>query len=170
MNRDPEGYGLDLGDQAIGVRAGVGLGEHDDRLGAALPGCREIALQPAQAEVAVERGDQKNEVDVGRHHLRAAAWSGSPADEHAGTRQQVMDGRRRLLRTYGARDPISSDRMVADQGFMEKLPRELGRNLALRSGEPVEPALLNNDAAGQQAARRMVGELALERLAPAVCV
>ena len=44
-----------LGDAAGNVRAQVGLVEHDDRLGAARPGQGQVALEPAQVEVVVER-------------------------------------------------------------------------------------------------------------------
>ena len=57
----------------------VGLVEHDDRGRAAGPGHREVALEAAQVEVAVEAGDDQRDVDVGREDLLVGRAAAGPA-------------------------------------------------------------------------------------------
>ena len=59
----------DLRHEAVEILGEVRLGQHDDRLGAALPGDREVALEAPQVEVLVERRDDEDDVDVRRHDL-----------------------------------------------------------------------------------------------------
>ena len=59
----------------------VGLGQHDDRLDAAVPGHRREALQAAGVHGPVEPVDDQREVDVGREHLARDVGAGRPPDE-----------------------------------------------------------------------------------------
>ena len=78
--------------RALGIGAQVGLGQHHDRRGAALPGGGEVALDAARVEVRVERGHQEGNVDIGRHDLRGMRAADRLAHEGAAAREQVMDG------------------------------------------------------------------------------
>ena len=76
---DARGDGLG-GDAEPGrVVRDVGLVEHDDRGGAAGPRDREVALEAAQVEVAVEAGDDQRDVDVGREDLLVGRAAAGPA-------------------------------------------------------------------------------------------
>ena len=93
-DRRADGDRLGLGDQRVGVVAEVGLGEHDHRLRAALPGGGQIALQPPGVEVGVQRGDQQRHVDVGGDHLRRLHGVGGLAQEGRAPRHHRVDGAR----------------------------------------------------------------------------
>src|SRR5437764_15393705 len=80
-DRDADRDGLDRQERLADVRAEIGLREHDDRGGAAVPGRRDVTLQPAEAEVVVEPGEQKGRVDVRGEHLLAGAEAGALAQE-----------------------------------------------------------------------------------------
>jgi hypothetical protein len=71
-----------LSDQSGMIRTEVDFVEQDDRLGPTAPDRREIALDATRIEVAVDRGDDECDVDVGRQDLfmRQAARGASRDD------------------------------------------------------------------------------------------
>jgi len=71
--------------------AEVDFVEDDDRRGAAVPNGGEVALEAAQIEVAVGRGDDEEEIDVGGDYLAAARFAGRPADKSRAPLEDVMD-------------------------------------------------------------------------------
>ena len=57
MDRYADRDGLDLEDRSRDVRREIRLREHHDRLSAAFPRSRDVALESAQTEIVVEAGD-----------------------------------------------------------------------------------------------------------------
>ena len=149
--------GLDLGLARAGVGAQVGLGQHDDGRGAALPGGGEVALDAAGVEVGIQRGDQEGHVDIGGDHLRGVAAAHGLAQEGAAARQQMVDGGAAFRGADRGRHPVAGDRIGAGFGFMGEAPRKLGGRFAHRGGEHIEAALLHDHARGRRGrARREV--------------
>ena len=128
----------------------------------------EIALQPAQVEVGVERGDQKGDVHVGRNHLGAALWAASLADEGGPAGQDGVDEGSGFAGARFEGDPVTGDRPACFRGSPEQGAGGASVDLALRRGEPIAAALLDDDPAGLKPLGRMGCEVALERFAPAV--
>ena len=69
---------LDLQELRLGVVREVELVDDDHRARAAVPGRREVTLEPARVEVEAEGGDDENGVDVCRDHLGDGSLAGSP--------------------------------------------------------------------------------------------
>ena len=134
---------------AGGVRAEVGLGEHDQRLGLRVGGQREEALQPAQVEVAVERADDEREIDVRGEHLRLAAAVGRRARDPAAARQQRVDDAG--LGIGG--DPVADRRAGRRRSRPRGQPPRRGAGQRAGGAEQVEPAAVHGgDARGNQVA------------------
>jgi hypothetical protein len=85
----------------------VGLVEDDDRLHAALPRDRQIALDAAEVELGVEGGQEKNGVDVGGDHLFVAVFAGRAAAESRLARQHRQDVEARFAGAAGHRHPVA---------------------------------------------------------------
>jgi hypothetical protein len=64
-----EGDGLRFGDRLGGIVREIRLGQHDHRVGAAVPRGGQVALEPPRLEVAHAVGDEEDGVDVRRDDL-----------------------------------------------------------------------------------------------------
>ena len=82
-HRDAERHLDQLPAGRLGVVDEVGLGQHDDRLGAAVVGQHQLALEAALVRGVAERVGQEDDVDVGgqRVGLRPGALERRPPDE-----------------------------------------------------------------------------------------
>jgi hypothetical protein len=82
---------LDLRTLGLEVRAAVGLGQHQHRRRPGLADDRQIALEAARIEVAVEAADDQHGIDVGGDDLLAPGLAGGDAAQLAVARQQGLD-------------------------------------------------------------------------------
>ena len=82
-----------LGDSDLGgdVTGEVGLGQHDDRHGPAVPGEDQLTFEPAPVDAAVEPVDEQDVVDVGGQGLRAGRLAGGAADQCRSAGQDLDD-------------------------------------------------------------------------------
>lgn len=162
VDGDAERDRLDLGDRSLDVVAEVGLRQQDHRLGAALPGGREVALEAARVEVVRERGRQEGDVDVGGEHLLLGAVPGGLARDRAAACQHgVDDGASALLgRVVG--DPVADGGQVG-AGLARVEPEPAGglgpALVVVRGEEDVGAAVLGRDAPGLEARVFQVVEL-----------
>ena len=88
----------------------IDLVEHDDRVGAALPDGGQVALDPPRIEIAVGRGDEAEDVDVGRDHLRGGVRVRRAADHGRPPPQDMMDDG--ALGVVGHGNPITDGRAI----------------------------------------------------------
>src|SRR6266511_5571715 len=118
VDGDAERDSLDLGDEqgALFDRAQVGLVQNNRGLGAAFPRGRQVALDPPDVQVAVERGYEEDRVDVGGEHLLLRLAEVHLAGDLRPPRQHGLD-RRLAAGSRLERDPI------ADRGQDEDLPQ-----------------------------------------------
>ena len=79
---------VDRGERGVEVVGQVGLGEHEDRVGAGVPGQRLAALDPAGGDRSVEAAHEQHEVEVGGEELLVLAARG-PAAQQRGPIQQA---------------------------------------------------------------------------------
>ena len=98
---------LDLRDRRLGVLGQVELRQHDRRVGAALPRQREVALEPARVQVAVEGHDEEHRVDVRGQDLLDRLVAGGAADERRAPWQDGLD------QPVGVGDPVADGRELA---------------------------------------------------------
>ena len=117
----------------LGVGHQVGLVEHEDRRAAAGGGHGDEALQPARVEVAVGRGDDEGDVDVGGQVLAGAG-------QHAAAGQPGADGAAGV-----DHDPVADGRALA------RAPGDDGQGLALGAGDDQVAAMDGDDARGRAA-------------------
>ena len=82
-----------LGDQ-VRVPDQVGLGEHDQRTGTALPGQRHQPLDLGQDRLRVQRDDDGGHVDVGAQHLAVALLPRGRAHDRRTPWEQALEGQR----------------------------------------------------------------------------
>jgi hypothetical protein len=78
----------------------------------ALAGGHKITFEPAWIEIAVQRGDQKRDINVGGDDLSADATC-RPAREHSPARKKRVDHRIGGIRHATDRKPVAHDWMVA---------------------------------------------------------
>ena len=107
-----EGHLDELAAGRLGVVDEVGLGQHDDRLGAAVERQHQLALEPALVRGVAEGVGQEDDVDVGgqRVGLGAGALERRPPDERRPPRQDVVDP----LAVVGRHDPVTDGDVGAD--------------------------------------------------------
>ena len=112
--------------QMCGVGHEVGLGEHDQRRGSALPGEREEPLDPADVGFRVQALGDDRHVDVGRQYL-AVRRPGRDRGAYEGrsSRQDCLGGNPRIR-------PCAHDDPVADA---RRGDRVAGTCLQERAGE-----------------------------------
>ena len=136
---DARGDGLGGDPLALGVRRDVGLVEQHDRRRAAAPGHREVALEAAEVEVAVEARDHERHVDVRGEDLLAGEGgtvvAGAPAERGA-TGEDGLDDDGAVALDAGRRDPVADRRQVAGaQRLVAEAARDDRLSVARRGGE-----------------------------------
>ena len=165
VDRDAEGDRLGLGHLPVEVVGEVALRQHDRRLGAALPGHHEIALQPARVEVVPERGDEEDDVDVGGDDLLVGLGPRDLARELRPAREDGMDQSGRKS------DPVADGGIVGPARRARAEPRrDLRALLAALGVDGVGAAVLHGDARGDETGRRVRFELRFELVRPAQVV
>ena len=146
MDGYANGDRLDLEHGGADVWGEVGFRQHHDRLSAAFPGGRDVPLEPPQAEVVVEAGEQESRVDVRRQHLLGGILAGVLADEGASPRQD-----RRDRCGWHHPDPVADGRQLpAHVVFVEKATGGSRAQLALLGEEHELAAVLGRDAGRKQ--------------------
>ena len=145
IDRHADGDRLDLEQRVPDVAAQVGLRQHHDRLGSALPGRRDVTLEPAQAEVVVEAGEQERGVDVCREHLFVRGEAGALPHEGAAAREDRRD------RRVADADPVADRRnRLADFVLVEHPAGSTGAHDPFRGPHDVLTAMLRGDARRRQ--------------------
>ena len=134
--------GLDVGDE-------VGLVEDEHRVAAARGGHGHQALEAAGVEVAVGRGDDEGDVDVGGQLLLGAG-------QHAAARQPRVDDA-----------VIVDDDPVADGRVLGHTAGDDGERLPVRAGHHEAAAMDGDHARGRAVVGVGGGEGRGERFAPA---
>ncbi len=168
MHGHPERDRLDLEHTQLPVGAEVGLRQHDHGLGAALPRHRDVALEPAEVEVLVERHDEEDRVHVRRQHLLLGGVERDLARELRAAGEDLLDRRRALVRPRSGRDPVADGGQIAGTVRLVREPaRELGPQLAELRQQDIGAAMLCGDAGRQQAGRAMRFELCRVAVSPA---
>ncbi len=157
----------------------VGLVEDDDRVHAARPGDREIALQPAQVEVVVEARDDERHVDVGCDDLLVGEVTGAAparvrgaAHERRLARQDRGDDRRIVGPGLGAggfeRHPVPDGRVVrrGESVIAEAAGHDRRAVVAVRTADDGR-VLVHRDHPGRPAAAACDGRGAVRVIGPA---
>ena len=143
---------------ALGVRGDVGLVEQDDRGRAAAPGHREVALEAAEVEVAVEARDDERHVDVRGEDLLAGEGgtvvAGAPAERGAAG-EDGLDDDGAVAPGAGRRHPVADRRQVAGaEGLVAEPARDDRLAVARRGGEDPGVAMGGHDPGGRPARPR----------------
>jgi hypothetical protein len=92
-----QGNTLDGVDPGCGIGAQIELVQDHHRRGPTLPGCRQVALDTAGAEVIVQTGDQKGIIQIRCDDLFVVALAGRAAREPCCPRQHCLNLRRILV-------------------------------------------------------------------------
>ena len=157
---------LDLCHRRLRCGVEVALREHDDGLGAALPGEGQVPLQPAQVEILVQRRD------AGRPRRR---WPRAPVPPplarpscaRTSSGGAAPPGSSRLPHRFGRRpgDPVADDRQLGRRRcLVDEAPGDIAAELAGRGEDVVGAAMLHGDPAGNEP----LGGVGLELLAQPV--
>jgi hypothetical protein len=152
VDRNVAGDPLDLGDLGLEVGGEVGLVEHDHRLGAALPRGDQEALEPARVVVAVHAHHHEHPVEVGGHHLGLGALARHFAQEARGAVEHRHDVGELAapLRALDEHPVADRGQLVRALGAVAQRPLGPRLELALRSDQQAHPAVLADDAPGDQ--------------------
>ncbi len=142
------GNGFDLSEACRQVVAEIGLGEEDNGSGAALPGDRKVAFEPAWIEVLIERGCQEDDIDIGGDDLLIGPGALDLAGEVAAAGQERVDGRLLLTSGTAKGDPVANGRQSGTAGgAVTELAGSLGKDRAARCLDAQELIELKADAA-----------------------
>ena len=144
----------------------VELREHDDRIGARIPRCRQVALQATWIEVRVEPGHEQHRVDVGDEDVLLGF-------QPRGLTRDLRAARKQRLDREAISGCVTDDDPVADCGHAA--PELVVAHAAARAREPiaeqrtdvVAAAVLRDDACGHEAALFVRVEDRLELIGPA---
>jgi hypothetical protein len=109
---DPEGHRLGRLHGGVDVGAEVGLGEHDDGHGTAVPCEHQLTLEPAAVHRPVEPVHQQDVVDVGGEGLGAGGPAGGAPGERRAAGHDVGD----QLGIGGDDHPVADGDRFADVG------------------------------------------------------
>src|SRR6185437_9832568 len=170
VDRNADRNRLDIEQCRLDVGAEIGLGQDDDRGGAALPAQGEVALEAPGIEVAVEARGQEDDVDVRGDDLldRVAAVRGRHPRELRPAWQDRLDERPLGAVGIGDRDPVADGRQLAAPAHAVAKPTgELGPAFPARGVEQVGTPLLDGDARGLEAVGGERGELVFDGWNPA---
>ena len=137
--------------QSRDIRAEVGLRQDDDRLGAALPGGRQIPLEPAQAEVIVEAAEQEDQIDVGSENLVDRVAIGGLAGDRTSPPEDGVDPGPAVIRPATQADPVADrGQDAADRSLVIERAGYLGPDGAVLGPDGVDAAMLRRHAARDQ--------------------
>ena len=165
VDRHAEGDQFRGEQRPLDVLRQVALRQHDHRLGAALPGHDEVALEAARVEVVPERGDEEDDVDVRSDDLLVHLGPGHLPRELRPPRQDGVD------EAGAERDPVADGGEVGAPARRGAKPRrDLRPQLAALGVDVVGAAVLHGDARGDEAGRRVRFELRFELVRPAQVV
>ena len=113
---------LDGREGAVEVCDEIALRQDDDRLRAALPGGCEVALEPAQVQIADEARHEEGDVHVRGEHLPLGRLRGAPSQVAPGAREggaAWQDGMNDTARAGGGRPeghPVADGRQIRGAG------------------------------------------------------
>ncbi len=162
--RDALEDGLEVGPQ-------VRLAEHDHGLGATRPGRAEVAFQAPHVEVARERLDDEDGVDIGGHDLGVDAALRRRSDERGAPRQHGLDGHGGVgtARWLDAPDDPVADRWSVgrDGGGVAEVAAQARRPGASRGHHDGATSRCTDDATGLGVTGPLGGHGRLEVVVPA---
>lgn len=98
---------------AFNVDTNVGLIQEDDGGGPAAPGLCDVALDPAQVEVAIQSRNKEDDVDIGSYYLFTGGGARTFSLEGASSREQVVYGQCLVLDVGRHEDPVPYDDTIA---------------------------------------------------------
>src|SRR5215207_314927 len=143
MDGDAERDRLGFRELSLEIRREIGLVEDDDRIRAALPGRREVALEPAHVEVPlVESHHEEGDFDVRDKHLFRDRGPRCLPRELAASRQNEVD------QAVAKPDPIADDGQLARIGLVAQTPCDLNERFAALGNDLPGAAMLHGDATG----------------------
>ena len=131
---------------AMGSVCGIALVDDDDRDRAAVPGGREVALEPPRVEVEAESGDDEHRVDVRGHDLLHGSRVRLLARERGPPRQDGFDDRLPLALDRTDRDPVAH----RGQLLVGQLPGGKAAHPAALREELARPVVTRGDARRDQ--------------------
>ena len=149
------------------VVAEVSLGEHDDRLRARVPNGRQIALEPPGVEIAVEAGDQEDDIDVRAEHLLLDGEPRGLPRDRGPARQDSVDDRSGSVVVRADDDPVAGHGQAAVSRLVVEPSGRLRGQIACLGADDIGATMLDRDACGQEAVTRVRGERLFEMCAPA---
>ena len=147
MHRDVPGRSHHLGDVCRQIRTQVGLRQQHHGGRTALSPHQQIALEPADAEVVVERHHGEDHVNVGGDDLLIGDVAGHPPRKAAPSREHGDDGAAVFVRLFAEDDPIANDRQLttAFRAVLEA-SGEHGLDLAILDADTIQVVEPDDDA------------------------
>ena len=112
MDDDVAGQRRDVADMCRQVGRKIGLGEKNDRRGAALARHQQVPLETTRVVVAIEAHDDEDDVDIGGDDLLAGRRSPAARRVKAAAPRQDADDDRSILWTLTNGDPVADRRQL----------------------------------------------------------
>jgi hypothetical protein len=107
VDRNTDRHARHRGQRRFHVVAEVSLGQDDDWLRAGAPHCRQIALEAPGIEIAVETGDQEDDVDVRAEHLFLGSQPRGLPRDRGPARKDGLDGRAGSILVRANDNPVA---------------------------------------------------------------
>ena len=152
--------------ELVGVVEQVELRQDDDRVGAAVPGGDEVALETAHVEVGIEPGEEQDGVDVRGEYVFLRFEPRRLARDLRLAREDRLD-RRAVSGSVADGDPVADRGHAAEELLVAELPARVREPLVELGADEVAAAVLRDDAGGAEAALGIWREGRLELVCPA---
>ena len=151
--------------ELVGVVEQVELRQDDDRVGAAVPGRHEVALETAHVEVGIEPGEEQDGVDVRGEYVFLRFEPRRLARDLRLAREDRLD-RRAVSGRVADGDPVADRGHAAEELVVAELPARVREPLVELGADEIAAAVLRDDAGGAEAALGIWGEGRLELVGP----
>ncbi len=155
--------GLGFGGGGVGMQ--IGLVEHDNRLGSAIPGQGQVAFDAAQVVIAIQGSEQEHGVEVGGDDLLFGQRSGGTPGKLRAPGQHGMDVRAAFAGPEADDDPITDRRQGGAGGGVVEHPAGAGRGHEFGSEQDLAGVLVR---AGNPRGQKITVGIRLEVLREAV--
>ena len=153
MDNDVAGERGHVADMRGQVWREIGLGEKNDRRGAALARHQQVPFETTRIVVAIESHDDEDDVDIGGNDL-LAGWLASRAPREGGAPREDADDDRLILWTLTNGDPVADGRQLrTTAGTMLQPSRGDGIHFAVFDVDAKDLVELDRDAPGTDVAR-----------------
>jgi hypothetical protein len=137
-----------------GFSARICFVQNNCRARAGFPALRHISFDAPNVEIAVQRGDHQNHINIRNDYLLGDLFPGNFTNESAAPRENVLNYQIRLPGASFRGNPIADSRPIpASLGVFPQFPGRLPPTFFKISGQPPQTSMLRHNTRRHRAIR-----------------